>query len=378
MTDLPPAPARLAAIDRLRGFVMVVMASDHASHVFYAHGVMRDSAFMRGWNQSLPTVPFLFRWLSHLCAPTFVFLAGASIALAASRRTGAALRAYDRDLALRGLLLIALEMLFITPVWGLRFEMGALCQVLWALGVGMLAMVALRRLPAKVTLALGVALAFAIELPFLGAGAEPQPPGVLVALLVTGGFGAGYAVVYPALPWLAPMLLGHAFGVWLARGGSPLRATLGGAAAALAIWCLVKFGDGYGNLRLCGVHDSWLRWLQCSKYPPSLAFLALELGLSLALLAGLFWWEGRRRAAPSPAGLLLTLGQTALFFYVGHIALLEGAGALLRVWLGADAVPGSLPRTLLATALAVLVLWPAGLWFRSLRRRHPSSLLRLI
>jgi len=429
MSDAPPPTARIPAIDRMRGLVMVLMASDHASHAYYADGLMRDTAFFEGWDAPLPSVPFLHRWLSHLCAPTFVFLAGASIALAASRcKDRAASRAFDRDLLLRGLLLIAIELTFISAVWGPGFQTRFVGQVLWAIGAGMIAMVMLRRLPARLTLALGLAIAAAYELPIAmamaGNGSPDPSPGLAVVWLYSGGFGDGYAVAYPMLPWLAPMLIGHAFGSHLARGGSALRIAIAGTVLGLGTWVAVKLGDGYGNLLMRGAHDSWLRWLQCSKYPPSLAFLGLELGLCCAILVLLFVMDRRRRepldehgASPPrpqpkverrryrgdqeglgrslgwgppayessrdatilrPTDPLLVLGQTALFFYVLHIAILEGSGAALTAWLGRDVVAGGLLRTWIAVLATVALLWPAGIWFRALRRRHPRSLLRLI
>ncbi|MCC6782421.1 MAG: DUF1624 domain-containing protein [Planctomycetes bacterium] len=372
---------RIAAIDRLRGIVMVIMASDHASHAYYADAVMRDTAFLPSWSDPLPTLPFLFRWLSHLCAPVFVFLAGASIALGAARCGDRdSQRRFDRDLLLRGLLLIALELSFISAVWGAAFETRFVCQVLWAIGSSMIAMIALRRLPIAAALALGALLAAGIEAPLLSAASENNDgsPGLPIALFVSGGFGQTVAVVYPTLPWLAVMLFGHAFGSHLARGGSGLRAAALGALLGLGTWFGVELGDGYGNLGMVGTHDSWLRWLQVSKYPPSLGFVGLELGLGCALLMGLFAIERRPGVRPSENGPLLVLGQTALFFYVLHIAILEGSGALLRALLGGDAVAGGLPRTLLATFATVALLWPAGVWFRAVRRRRAGSWLRLI
>ena len=83
-TEAKPGGARLTAIDWVRGLVMVLMTSDHASAAFYLHRQASDGTMMPGWDAPLETVPFLHRWLSHLCAPTFVFLAGTSIALSAS------------------------------------------------------------------------------------------------------------------------------------------------------------------------------------------------------------------------------------------------------------------------------------------------------
>lgn len=356
---------RIAAIDQMRGLVMILMATDHAAHVFYAEHVVLDSSVLP-WQQSLPTIPFLHRWLSHMCAPIFVFLAGTSIALAASRshRTG---RRFDLDLVLRGALLIGIDLTFISWIWGSSFESPRVLQVLFAIGAGMIAMVALRRLPGPTTLILGILLAGASE-----ALAALPVPEVMRMMFLTGGFRDSFVALYPVLPWLAVMLLGHGFGRHLVAGRSANGFLVPAAAIAFATWFAIKLLDGYGNMLMTGSHDGALRWLQTSKYPPSLAFLGLELGIGLGLLCALFSW---RRTADD-RGLLMVLGQTALFFYVLHIALLESAGSLLAS-LGYRPRGGLLGNSI-AVILVVLAAWPLGLAFRALRRRYPRSLLRLI
>jgi uncharacterized membrane protein len=355
---------RIAAIDRMRGIVMLLMATDHAAHVFYAEHLVLDSVVLP-WQQPLPTLPFLHRWLSHLCAPIFVFLAGTSIALAASRRSDSSSR-FDRDLILRGALLMGLDLTFISWIWGGNFENGRVLQVLFAIGSSMIAMVALRRLPGRTTIVLGGLLAVASE----ALAALPLPESVRM-VLVTGGFRESFVVLYPMLPWLAVMLLGHGFGRHLTTGRSATSFLVPATAVAWIVWIAVKLGDGYGNMLMTGMHDGPLRWLQTSKYPPSLAFLGLELGIGFAILCVLF-----RHKPRGDRGLLIVLGQTALFFYVLHIAVLESAGAIFRA-AGQDP-RGSLVDNTAAAAAVVVLAWLLGLVFRALRRRHPTSLLRLI
>jgi uncharacterized membrane protein len=204
-------------------------------------------------------------------------------------------------------------------------------------------------------------------------------PAPWIGAVLTGGFYPPLAVVaYPLLPWLGVMLLGAAFGRRLADGGDPVRALAAGSAAGLATWLLVRGLDGYGNFLMTGARGEPLRWLQLSKYPPSLAFLALELGLSCAILAGLFAAERRRSTAAHPNGLLLVLGQTALFFYLAHVVLLEAGGAIARAALEPERIAGGLGRTWLAVGLTVALLYPACRAFRAWKRRSPRSLLRLL
>jgi uncharacterized membrane protein len=374
------APPRLRAIDRMRGLVMVLMTSDHAAHVLYRGHRIQDTALFPGWDQPLALVPFLHRWLSHVCAPMFVFLAGTAVALAAARRralagsgvdapsapSGSNELSFDRDLVLRGLLLIAIDLTLISFVWGPDVESRFLLQVLYAIGFGMVLLVPLRRLPSAALALLGVALLVGHE-----ALAAWLPNSAPTHLLVTPGPVGAAFVIYPALPWLGMMLLGHVYGARLARGGEPSRPLWLAGSVALGVWLVVEALDGYGNGGLVGVHDSWLRWLQVSKYPPSLGFAALELGLGLLLL-GLFTLLEGRAGGAGERGVLLTLGRGALVFYVLHIVLLELLGAVL------GETRFGLAVTWLAVGVLVLILLPVCGRVRAWKERHPTSLLRLV
>lgn len=376
---------RLAPIDWMRGLVMVLMTSDHAAHVFYRDHLVLDSAMIPGWDAPLPALPFLHRWMSHLCAPTFVFLAGTAIALSTTRKRGTVPeRAIDRDLVLRGLLLVVFDLTLISALWGREFGVRFLLQVLFAIGVGMIAVTPLRRLSPRVltilgivTIAGGEALAgLALGMP--SANVTPSP-GLATAALVTGGLlPPDLVVVYPAIPWLGVLLVGYGYGARVARGGDPVRPLWIGALVGLASFLLVRTLDGYGNMRMTGVHDSWVRWLQVSKYPPSLAFTGLEVGLMCAILAGMFALERRGDRPARPNGPLLVFGQTALFFYLLHIPLLEGAGALLGALFGPEHVPAGVGRTWLAVAATLALLYPACRWFRAFKRARPRSALRFV
>ena len=122
---------RLRALDWLRGIVMVLMAVDHASAIYNAGRVANDNAVMHVVGSALPPEQFFTRWITHLCAPAFVLLAGMSIALAGARQRGQEEgRAFDRHLAIRGLVLVGLDALYMSALGG-----GLLLQVLYALGM---------------------------------------------------------------------------------------------------------------------------------------------------------------------------------------------------------------------------------------------------
>lgn len=364
----PAATQRLPALDWMRGLVILLMVSDHAGEAFYSGHLIADSAFFP--DRGLPTVPFLHRWLSHICAPTFVFLAGAGIMLSRSRRPGAGMGdAGDRMLLLRGALLIGLELSLISALWAPKMGAVFFLQVLWALGVGMVLMIPCRHLRSLQLLGLGLAVLVGAELlAFVSQGG----PAWLVRLFLTGSRG-DLMVAYPALPWFAPMLLGAAFGRALGEGRlrRPGRLCAGLALACAVLFVILRSIDQFGHMGLNRPADAtWIRWIHLSKYPPSLVYLTATLGLMFACLAGFFALQERRR--PRDGDPLLLVGQTPLFFYILHIPLLS---LMAYIW----GSKGGLGLTWLMVLLCCLLLLPLCAAWRHLRRQHPDKvLLRLI
>jgi uncharacterized membrane protein len=364
-----PAPVRLQEIDWLRGLVMVLMTVDHASEALNPGRLMTDSVFMHTAGAALPVDQFLTRWISHLCAPTFVFLAGAALALSVARRVAAGDPpcSIDRAIVTRGLILLALEVTWMS----LAFRPGGvLLQVLYALGGGMIAMAWLRRLSPRALAIAGLALILGGEaltgLAIYLGGGQPVVPG---ALLVTGGFFGFVVVAYPLIPWLAIMMLGWAWGAQLgARAPQPRRILLVGL-ASLAAFAVVRGLNAYGNMLLLREDASLVQWLHVSKYPPSLTFTALELGLMAVLLA-LFARLRVRGAANAVLRILEVFGSVALFYYLLHVHLLELAALVLGK-------PG-LAATYLGAALTLLVLYPLCVVYRRYKAAHPLSWTRFI
>ena len=359
------ASSRLVALDWMRGFVMVLMAIDHASVTFNAGRVAEDSAAMY-MGGALPVAQFFTRFVTHLCAPTFVVLAGAAAALGMERR-----RAVDRDLLVRGLILIALDLLWMGQLAG----MAILMQVLFALGAGMILMIPLRRLPTWALLGFGVAWFLFGELVTAQLWQPPAPPSPRwIAPLFAVLLDERIAIIYPAIPWTAMMAIGWALGRWLRRErdagrGMPVRALATIGVALLACFALVRGLDGYGNLFLPRGGDSIVHWLHVSKYPPSLAYACVELGLLALALAVLAAIEPRVQVRDD--GPLLVYGQTALFFYLLHFPLLGAAAMALGMWQA-----GGLLETYLATLGVLAVMYPLCRRYRAAKRRRPDTWLR--
>lgn len=362
---------RVLALDVMRGVVMVLMTLDHASGAFNAGRLVRDAARRYEPGVALDPVQFGLRWVTHLCAPTFLFLAGVALALSVARKADAAPGAIDRDLAIRGLSIAAVDPLVISWFWGGDL---VLLQVMYAIGASFLLMIPLRRLPAWGALGVGLALAVGGEALVDGVRALGDGDSALGTLLVHGGRLPGVIVAYPAVHWLGVMLLGWAAGGYLRHAPDPdtvARRALAVALVALGVFAIVRGLDGYGNMGLPRDVHTVVRWLNVSKYPPSLSYLALELGVMGVGLGGLFTWEARRSGPPPVDHPLVVVGQTALFFYIVHVPLLETAAWALDLHRA-----GGLGLTAVATIGALVALYPLCRAYRSLKRAHPGSVLR--
>src|SRR5277367_4800606 len=202
-TALAP-PGRLVAIDWLRGLVMVLMTLDHSSDAFNAGRLFTDSVALD--RQPLPVADFFTRWVSHICAPTFVFLAGTSLALSIARRSkdGETERDINRHIILRGLIITAFELWMSLVFGGGRL---LVLQVLYALGLGMVCMAFLRRLSTGWLLGLALGGWLVSEpLAQLAAGVEGPLAIPAKLLFVFGRLGSWGVVGYPLFPWLCTMV----------------------------------------------------------------------------------------------------------------------------------------------------------------------------
>lgn len=323
--------SRLLYLDALRGLIMILMAVDHASF-FIGH--KHPAEF---WGQPLPeyasALPFLTRFVTHFCAPGFFFLMGIGMMLfAASRRqlgwTDSAIR---KHFLTRGALLIVLQLFIENPAWvlGPAAELGTKSPgggsevllhfgVLYGLGASMIACAFLLRLNAiflTVISLLAILLTQAL-IPGPDKVAELYSP--LSRLLLIPGHTNIVQVFYPLLPWLGLAVFGLIFARWILANPAaiPRKAALIGA-GFLLLFLLVRLTAGFGNIHPVN-NATWIAFLNVTKYPPSLAYILLTLGVDLLLLAlfARIVTILQRWAKP-----LLVFGQTALFFYLVHLYL---------------------------------------------------------
>lgn len=367
---VPTESTRQLPFDWLRGLVMVLMTIDHASGEFNAGRLFTDATFMYQPGTHLAVDQFLTRWITHLCAPTFVFLAGYVMQLSVRRRQekGETEGSITRFIITRGVIIAALDPLWM--VWVFRPPGGSIVlQVLYAIGMSFVAMAFLRWIPARALGVTGVVLVFAVE-PLAALVPASGPLHAVGTLLVAAGPLPPFLVGYPLLPWLAIMMMGWGTAE-VARSAPqafPRRIALAGV-VALGVFFLFRGLNGWGNMALLREDGSLVQWLHVSKYPPSVTYDALELGIAWLLLALFLVW----RPPAWADAVLRPLGQSAFFFYLLHAHLLAVAALVLHM----HGTQG-LGMTFLSAAAVIAVLVPACSAYRRYKVGHPRSIAQYI
>jgi uncharacterized membrane protein len=319
--------ARVASIDIMRGLVMMVMMLDHVRERFFLRWPVNDPMDIAAIDPAL----FFGRFAAHFCAPIFVFLTGLSAWLYAHPASGP--RPATGFLLKRGLFLVLLEIFVINVSWSGQFPPQVFyLQVIWAIGLSMIALALLHRLPRGWVAALGLIIVCGHNL-LSPIAFEPGSRGFIPwtilhdrgFLIAEGAF--KIKVSYPLLPWIGVILLGYAAGPWYAKSVQPVRrrATLliaGGVSLAmlLVLRGLNIYGETLdwvpGETALLSV----MSFLNVTKYPPSLAYLLITLGGACLVLA---WLEGRDNGFLR--GFLrvsASFGGAPMFYYLLHLFVL--------------------------------------------------------
>lgn len=349
---------------------MILMALDHASWFFNTNRIFADSVLLYETGDLFATDQFLTRWITHICAPTFVFLAGTSIAISNIQRCeqGISNSIIDRELLLRGAFIALLDLCVFSLASG-KFVL----QVLYAIGISMMLMVPLQRLGARLVFFLAICILASSEQLLMVLWQPDGEVPLWLALTFAPAFGETYTVLYPVLPWLAIMMLGWVFGEWLMSRQTGLWSVehllMVSGLLALSLFVVIRGSNSYGNLFMYFEGNNLVQWLHISKYPPSLAYTVLELGLMAIIFSLLVRLESAKAAINSNEPILV-FGQTALFFYLAHFCVL----AALRLVLDR----GDLELTYWITLLVLIILYPICRIYRSLKWHYPQSLLRFL
>ncbi len=369
--------ARLTPLDALRGFIMLVMALDHAN-VFVAREHPRSEMWFGGFPTYSDPLAFFTRAITHLAAPGFFWLMGAGMVLfAASReKSGLTRGAVLRYFFIRGIILILLQVFVENPAWiwgsGGPFtflEMPMYVGVLYALGGAMILGALMLWWDTRVLLAISAGLLLGTEIVIRNFSGDVLRFTPFTQLFLLPGNTQQFSVLYPILPWLGVTLFGIAFGKWFAQDPErAYRRALYFGVAFLALFIPLRALNGFGNIR-AQVGTSWIAFLNNVKYPPSITFLLLALGIDLTLL---FAFSRKVLALatrhPSP---LIVFGMTPLFFYIAHLYLYGFIGRTF--FPQGTGIPAMYPWWLVGLAMLYPLCW---LYRRFKNSQAPNSIWR--
>jgi uncharacterized membrane protein len=400
---------RVDSIDFVRGLVMVIMLLDHMREYVHADALHYSPTDLTKTNVLL----FFTRWITHLCAPTFVFLAGTSVYLQKMR--GKTLPELSKFLLTRGLWLIFLEFTVIrfSLFFNFDYSFFGLAEVIWVFGVSMIVLAGLIYLPVRVVAVLGLAMIVlhnlldSFQVPPATSMASMPPPDFwqkLWLFLHQPGFvpltgSVKMFVAYPLIPWIGVMAAGYALGAVYTWESERRRKFLFRAGIALTVlFVVVRATNLYGDPQIWKAQENpvftVLSFLNTTKYPVSLLFLLMTLGPVMLILA---WAEKINNE--SEKGILnrifITFGRVPLFYFILQMFVAHGFGVLLGLLTGksigylflnfpastTDAPPESgfaLWTVYAAWLLGLLLLYPLCVWYGKIkqnRRGFPFSYL---
>jgi len=371
---------RIDAIDMMRGLVILLMLLDHVRERFYYHAQVSDPMDISITEQGR----FFSRFAAHFCAPVFVFLTGLSAWLYAHPAQGAP-RSARGFLFKRGLFLIVLEITVITVSWMGSYHTVWL-QVIWAIGVSMLVLAALLALPYRSLLALGLLIVFGHNALTPISFAPGEWGYSLWTILHDRNYllqsdSLTIKASYPVLPWIGVILLGYVAGPLYTMAASTRRRwLLCLGAACLLLLILLRGFNIYGETLPWHMQTSAIGSLMAivnfTKYPPSLHFLLVTLGLMFLLLAQMERWQHKA------AQVLVTFGSVPMFFYILHLYVLLALYSFCMAVFGPN--QGALFGVntlsliwLISIVLAVVLYWPTK-WFSQYKHSSKKPWLRYL
>jgi uncharacterized membrane protein len=392
--------SRIVSVDLVRGAVMILMAIDHV-RVF------------SGLPAGGPTAGIFFtRWITHFCAPAFIFLAGTSIFLYARKHADV-----SRYLLIRGAWLIFLELTFLRVAWTFNFDFMhyEMAGVIWVIGICMILMAGLVKLPLSVVGTIGVVIIAAHNLmdPHMGTLLDSLDQnrlsgvwkifyvGFFAGPVQFGPHGPNLIVLYSIIPWIGVMAAGYAFGKILTlEPAQRKRMCLAIGLSAVGLFLLLRGFNLYGDPRPWhAAAQGWngalpmpalFAFLNTTKYPASLSFLLMTLAPIIALIPLL---EG---FGCGVARRIILFGRVPFFFYMLHIPLIHALALVVSKirlgfvspWLFTNHPMGnpgppegyvwSLPLLYLIWGITIVLLYFACRWFAALKARRNDWWLQYV
>jgi uncharacterized membrane protein len=379
---------RIDAIDLLRGLVMIIMALDHTRDFFHKPAWTSDPLDLA------TTTPILYftRWITHFCAPVFVFLAGTGAFFQSQRKT-------KKDLSLflikRGLWLLIVELVILNFAFtfDVHYSLIAL-QTIWSIGISMIILGLMVWLPFPVILATGAVIVLGHNLlDYYESGLKGASPGWLYSLVHQPGFyklwdGHNLFILYPFLPWAGLMMLGYCFGKLFLKfeGAERKKILLWLGFGVIALFVLIRATDNYGDpghwsKQKDGVF-TFLSFMKVQKYPPSLLYMLATIGPAIIFLA--LAGNVRNRLTK----FITVYGRVPFLYYILHFFLIHLVSAICFLSRGHSFQEGLKPNPPLIPQFAapnegyslamvyviwlciVISLYPVCKWFSEYKQKH--------
>jgi uncharacterized membrane protein len=323
---------RIESIDLLRGVVMVIMALDHVRDYFHYDAFFFDPTDLTQTNPAL----FWTRFITHFCAPVFVFLAGTSAFFVGQRLDKKSLSIW---LVKRGIWLVFAELTIIKLAWMFQLNYSSIVlQVIWVLGISMIFLAGFIHLPKKLIISISILVIIGHNL-FDGIAPDGGFTSGIWTLLhlfnIVDIGGAQVFVAYPMIPWIFVMPLGYYFGqLYLPSVDAGFRVKklfqIGSSLTLFffALRFLNIYGDPYFWSEQGSISFTIMSFFNVSKYPPSLLFLLVTIGPSILFLSIAENWQGKLNNA------FIIIGRVPMFFYIIHIFIIHALGAMAAMLTG--------------------------------------------
>ena len=382
---------RIHSIDLLRGLVILLMALDHV-RMYFGEGSWYSEP-----THLATTTPLLFftRWITHFCAPVFVFLAGTSAYLSGTNKSST--KEISGFLLTRGLWLIFVELVIVNFAWTFDTTYSfRLLQVIWAIGISMVVMSTLVYLPDKVIFSIGLVFVSGHNL-LDGISVNGTSFQSLIWYTLHQKefviFDSGNIInfVYPVLPWIGLMALGYVFGMLYqkdfdANKRQKLLLQLGTGLATLFIILrgFNLYGEPHAWAQQSSLTFSIISFFNTTKYPPSLQFLLMTIGPALIFLSVS---ENVQSKLSKP---IIVIGKVPFFFYVIHLYFIHALASIFLVYQGQEwdayilsareitsgrlgSFGVSLDAVYVIWILVVVMLYPLCRWYQGYKSSHPEK-----
>lgn len=388
LTASIPDKKRISSVDLLRGAVMIIMALDHTREFFHYDAQLSNPLNL---NTTTPVL-FFTRWITHFCAPVFVFLSGTSAYLQSARKSKKELSIF---LITRGLWLILAEITIVNLIFSFDISFSTIAlEVIWAIGISMMILGLVIWLPFEIILTLGLLIVLGHNALDFYERKQITPFSAGYNLIHRVGFHQFLGnhllmILYPFLPWTGLMMLGYCLGKVLRNDNAAYRkrflviAGLSTIALFIVLRAINIYGDPFRWSEQPTGFRTFLSFINTSKYPPSLFFISMTIGPALLLLA---WWDTIQNAFTR---IVSVYGRVPFFYFVVHFFILHLFTTITFFLRGhtyaegmADQVftkfvkPGegfTLTTVYMIWIAVVIALYPLCKWYDNYKTKHKEK-----